>query len=114
MEDKEFKDWKEVIERNRSGTCRECLEQSNDKGDMAAMCYGNTYCPATHKRANKHLEQCTEICKMNPSGICAFSLRNSHGCYLDPEVQKASAELFANAIIVNTIQRAKEFVRGKL
>ncbi len=65
-------------------------------------------------RANKHLESCSETCKMNPSGICAFSLRNSHGCYLDPEVQKEAAGIYANALVINTIQRAKEFVRGKL
>ncbi len=65
-------------------------------------------------KANKHLESCTETCKMNPSGICAFSLRNSYGCYLDPEVQKEAAEIYEHAKEVNTIKIAKSLLKGEL
>lgn len=65
-------------------------------------------------RAEKHLEPCTEDCKYNTSGGCAFSLRNRYGCYLEPEIRRITSEMLANALTINTLQRAKEFIRGKL
>jgi len=65
-------------------------------------------------KASKHLEPCTEDCKFCPSGICAFSLRNSYGCYLNPEVQKIASEIYENAKTINTIKIAKSLLKGEL
>ncbi len=104
--------YKKVICKIDSRECVSDKEGYGTCGDLIEDCsFADKILPI---RANKHLGVCTEICKMNPSGICAFSLRNSHGCYLDPEVQKETVEIYANALVINTVQRAKEFVRGKL
>jgi len=36
---------KEVRERNRQGTCKQCLTNSKGLGDTEAMCYRYNYCP---------------------------------------------------------------------
>lgn len=35
----------EVRERNRQGTCKECLTNTNGLGDEISMCYRCNYCP---------------------------------------------------------------------
>ncbi len=65
--------------------------------------------------AEKHLGTCTKTqCKYCSGGICVFSLRTKIGCYMEPEVQKITSELFDNAVIINLIQITKEMRRGEI
>ncbi len=65
-------------------------------------------------RASRKLEKCTEICKYNISGLCAFGLRDRVGYFLDDNVKLECLFMLDNALAMNTVEAAKSIVRGKL